>query len=203
MLTELSITLFVLSALLILMACLKADRVRRWRESVNPSAPEIPDAAFVVARITLIGVAVACVVSGVQGLGVEDDSKWSDDELTSAVQGATEALDGSFTYGGPLDDGASVDFGGEYAMKVEDEVVEHGGGDAPQYGVDAEFIGEATSDKARYRITADGAGTSFCMHVKRTHDGYIETVAPGLSGDSAVVKKPKYTFAVSSRTGEC
>ncbi|MGP4088209.1 hypothetical protein [Streptomyces sp. KR55] len=203
MLTKLSVILFILSAVLVAMACVKADRVRSWRESLNPSAPDIPDGAFVVARILLIGMAVGGVVSGFQGLAVEDDSKWSDDELTSAVRGATTALDGSFTYGDPLEGDAPADFEGEYAMKVEDEVVEHGGGDAPQFGVDAALTGETTSDEAYYRITASGAGTSFCMHVKRTHEGYIETVAPGLSGDAAVVKEPKYTFAVSSRVGEC
>jgi hypothetical protein len=197
------VILFVLAAILLLMACVKADRVRSWRESLNPSAPDIPDAAFVVARITLIGVAVGCVVTGVRGLGVEDGSKWSDDELKSAVAGATTELDGSFTYGGPLDDGEPADFDGEYARTVEDEIAEHGGGDAPGYGVDAELSGTATADEAHYLITADGAATSFCMHVKRVHDGYIETVVPGLSGDDAAVKEPKYSFAVTSRAGEC
>jgi hypothetical protein len=41
------------------------------------------------------------------------------------------------------------------------------------------------------------------MHVKRAHDGYVETVAPGVSGDAATGKEPKYMFAVSSRVGEC
>ncbi|HZF87358.1 hypothetical protein [Streptomyces sp.] len=203
MLTKLSVFLFVLAALLLLMACVKADRVRGWRESLNPSAPDIPDAAFVVARLALLGVAVGCVVTGVRGLGVEDASKWSDDELKSAVAGATAALDGSYTYGGPLDDGEPVDFDGEYTRTIEDEIAEHGGGDAPGDGVDAELTGTATADEARYRITASGSGTSFCMHVKRVHKGYIETVVPGLSGDDAVVKEPKYTFTVSSRAGEC
>ncbi|WP_409469336.1 hypothetical protein [Streptomyces sp. HC307] len=203
MLTKLSVILFVLSAVLVAMACVKADRVRAWRESLNPSAPEVPDVAFVVARIILVGVAVGGVVVGIQGLTVEDDSKWSDNELTSAVRGATEALDGSFTYGSSLEGDAPADFEGEYATNIEDEVVEHGGGDAPQFGVEAAVTGQTTSDEAYYRITASGAGVSFCMHVKRTHEGYIETVAPGLSGDAAVVKEPKYTFAVSSRVGEC
>ncbi|MFI8950812.1 hypothetical protein ACIGO6_30360 [Streptomyces sp. NPDC053750] len=201
--TGLTVFLFVLAALLVLMACIKADRVRSWRESLNPSAPELPDAAFVVGRVILVAMAVTCVVVGFQGLAVQDDGKWSDDELTSAVEGATRALDGSFTYGGPLEGDAPADFDGEYARKVEQEVVEHGGGDAPQLGVDAASVRPVESDRAQYRITADGADTAFCMDVKRTHAGYIETVAPGLSGDAAAVKLPKYTFAVSSRTGDC
>jgi hypothetical protein len=34
---------------------------------------------------------------GFQGRAAEDDVHWSDDELTSAVQAATESLDGGFT----------------------------------------------------------------------------------------------------------
>ncbi|WP_416531594.1 hypothetical protein [Streptomyces coelicoflavus] len=48
------IFLFVLAALLVLMACIKADRVRSWRESLNPSAPDLPGVAFVVGRAVLI-----------------------------------------------------------------------------------------------------------------------------------------------------
>ncbi|MFD7065009.1 hypothetical protein [Streptomyces sp. NPDC059906] len=202
-LTGLTIFLFVLAALLVLMAVIKADRVRSWRESLNPSAPDLPDGAFVVGRAILIVMAVICVVVGFQGLAVQDNGEWSGDELMSAVEGATQALDGSVTHGGPLDGDAPADFDGEYARKVEQEVVEHGGGDAPQLGVDAASVGPAVPDEAQYRITANGADTAFCMDVKRTRDGYIETVAPGLSGDAAAVQLPKYTFAVSSRTGDC
>jgi hypothetical protein len=87
-------------------------------------------------------------------------------------------------------------------VKIEQEIAEHGG-DAPGHGVTAEVTGTPTANEAHYRITADGAGTSFCMHVKRAHDGYVETVAPGVSGDAATVKEPKYLFAVSSGVGEC
>ncbi|MEV5433245.1 hypothetical protein [Streptomyces sp. NPDC052701] len=201
--TGLTIFMFVLSALLILMACIKADRVRSWRESVNPSAPDIPDAAFTVARIVLVVMAVVNVVLGFRGLAAQDTMDWSDEELTSAVEGATEALDGDVMYGDSLGTDSQADLDGDYARKVEDEIVEHGGGDAPGFGVDAAVVGRAMTDRARYRITASGAGKAFCMHVERTHDGYIETVAPGLSGDAAAVKLPKYTFEVSTRAGEC
>ncbi|MFC7938647.1 hypothetical protein ACFU2J_20820 [Streptomyces sp. NPDC057387] len=70
-------------------------------------------------------------------------------------------------------------------------------------GVAAASVGPAMSDQGEYRITADGADAVFCMDVKRTHEGYIETVTPGFSGDAAVVKRPKYTYAVSSPPGDC
>lgn len=199
--TGMATVTFVLSGLLILMACVKADRVRSWRESWNPSAPDVSDGAFVAARFLLVAMAVGGVVVGVQGLKVQDDVGWSDDELTSAVKGATASLDGSTVHGGPFEADSPADFEGEYAIKVEQEIVEYGDGGAPQFGVDAELAGEPTADQARYAITADGAGAWFCMDVKRTHTGFIETVAPG--GLGRTVKLPKFTYAVSSRTGEC
>ncbi|MEU3661361.1 hypothetical protein AB0E77_16620 [Streptomyces sp. NPDC032940] len=202
-LTGMTVFIFVLAALLLLMACAKADRVRSWRASLNPSAPDLPDAAFTAARVVLVVVAVVAVVIGIQGIAVQDDTGWSEDELTSAVEGATRALDGSSVHGGPLDGDTPADFDGEYATTVEQEVVEHGGGDAPQLGVHATLTGSTTSDEAHYRITADGTGASFCMHVERTLTGWADTVAPGLSGDAAAVKLPEFTFAVSSRTGDC
>ncbi|MFJ5264633.1 hypothetical protein ACIQAC_29665 [Streptomyces sp. NPDC088387] len=45
---------FALAAVMLAAACIPADRVRGWRESVNPSAPELPDSAFVVARIVFV-----------------------------------------------------------------------------------------------------------------------------------------------------
>ncbi|MEU3897704.1 hypothetical protein [Streptomyces sp. NPDC045251] len=62
--TELSVITFVLAAVLIGMACVKADRVRSWRESLNPSAPEVPDSAFVAARVLFVVMAAACVWVG-------------------------------------------------------------------------------------------------------------------------------------------
>ncbi|WP_314414843.1 hypothetical protein [Streptomyces sp. DSM 40484] len=200
--TAMIVFIFVLCALLILMACIKADRVRSWRESLNPSAPEIPDAGFTVARLILVALAVVGMIIAFQGITAQDSGGWSDEELTSAVEGATDALDGSFAHGVSLEVDTPADFGGTYARKVEDAVVEHGGGDAPQFGVDAAVTGK-TSERAQYRITASGAVASFCMHVQRTHAGYIETVVPGIPGDAGVVKRPKYTFEVSSRAGEC
>ncbi|MEW1872464.1 MULTISPECIES: hypothetical protein [Streptomyces] len=67
-LEKLSVFCLVLAAVLLAMACVKADRVRAWRESFNPSAPEVPDSAFVVARLTLVTMAVFMIVVGVRGL---------------------------------------------------------------------------------------------------------------------------------------
>lgn len=203
MLTELNILLLGLSAVLLGMACVKADRVRAWRAGINPSATELPDSAFTVARTLFVVMAGLGVYTAVQGFGVSDDSQWSDDELTSAVQGATAALDGSFTYGDPLED-ASADFDGDaYVTTLEDEIVEHGGKDAPGFGVDAALSSTTGSDGASYLVTADGASKSYCVVLRRAHSGNVETVAPGLSGDAAKVVRPKYTFAVSNRAGTC
>lgn len=199
MLTQLSVILFVLAALLLLMACVKADRVRGWRQSLNPSAPEIPDAAFFVARLLLIGTAVACVVSGVQGLGVEDDSKWSDDELKSAVEQATYELDGSLyrvdESGEPL-----VHFQ-DYEGLIEREVVENGGGDAPQDGVDAAPLGTNTDADAYFRVTANGAGDEFCTHVKRVRSKKDDYTPPGL--DEGTYTQFAYRLTVKTQQGAC
>ena len=45
-LTELNVIGLILSAVLLAMACVKADRVRAWRTGVNPSAEELSDASF-------------------------------------------------------------------------------------------------------------------------------------------------------------
>ncbi|GEC06384.1 hypothetical protein SSP24_40390 [Streptomyces spinoverrucosus] len=199
MLTELSITLFVLSALLILMACLKADVIRRWRESVNPSAPEIPDAAFVVARITLIGVAVACAVSGVQGLGVEDDLKWSDDELKSAVNQATYELDG-YLY--RVDEsGEPVAVTDDYETLIESEVVENGGGDAPQGGVAAEPAAGNSGTDAYFNVSGNGTDAEFCTHIKRVRSKQDDYTPPGL--DEGTWTQLAYRLTVTTREGAC
>ncbi|NMO37623.1 hypothetical protein HG826_29360 [Streptomyces sp. GMY01] len=198
-------TSFILSALLVAMACVKASRVRAWRTSINPSASEVSDSSFAVARVLLLAMAALGVYTGFHNLAVADNGTWSDDELTSAVQGATQELNGSFEYGDPYDDGtAPADFDGEFATKLEDEITEHGGGDAPGYGVDASLTGPTTGTEASYRVTASGAGKTFCMHVTRKHtDDDADTVAPGLPGDKAQVTMPVYTYGVSSRVGEC
>ncbi|WP_405619818.1 hypothetical protein [Streptomyces sp. NBC_00076] len=202
-LTKLNILGLLLAAVFLGMACVRSQRVRAWRAAVNPSAEEVPDSAFTVARVTFVALAGICVYMAVQGFGVSDDASWDDSELTSAVNGATDALDGSFTYGDPNEDATTEFDGDEYATTIEEEIVEHGGGDAPQYGADAALTGPPLSGQASYRITANGANNSYCVRVTRTHSGDVETVAPGLPGDQAAVTMPKYTYAVSSQAGEC
>ena len=201
MLTRLSVILFVLAAILLLMACVKADRVRSWRESLNPSAPALPDAAFVVARITLIGVATGCVVMGVRGLGVEDGSKWSDDELRSAVEQATHELDG-FLYRTD-ESGEPLVFLHEYDTLIETEVTENGGGDAPQDGVDASPLGTNTDADAYFTVTANGAGTEFCTHVKRVRSKEDDYTPPGIMGGEGTYTELGYRLTVTTREGAC
>ncbi|MFF9154016.1 hypothetical protein ACF1AB_17495 [Streptomyces sp. NPDC014846] len=127
--TQLNVLGLVLSAVLLAMACVRADRVRGRRTSVDPPAPEIPDAAFVVARVVLVTPAGLGVHTAVQGFGVSDDASWNDSELTNAVHRATDEPDGyrfrTDEAGGPLhfDD---------YASPIEDKVVHEAGGDAPR-----------------------------------------------------------------------
>ncbi|MFJ4583219.1 hypothetical protein [Streptomyces echinatus] len=111
---SMTVLLFVLSAILVAMACVRADRVRAWWESLNPSATELPDSAFVVARITFLTLAAFGVYYGFQSVSLADGMAWSDDELASAVSGATDSLDGEVVYAGPHE-GVPTVFDGEYA----------------------------------------------------------------------------------------
>ncbi|MEU6918147.1 hypothetical protein [Streptomyces olindensis] len=198
----LTVFIFVLSALLILMACIKADRVRSWRESANPSAPEIPDSAFTAARVLLVVMAVAGVVVGFQGIAAEDNVGWSDDELTSAVEGATTALDGSSQYGEIHASDADFD-ADAYATTIEGEIVEHGGGDAPQSGVDAAPEATGNANEVNYTIRASDAELSFCMQVTRTRSKEGDYEPPGVAGGPGTVTVPSYKFAVTTHKGEC
>ncbi|MFF5370649.1 hypothetical protein [Streptomyces sp. NPDC013187] len=200
MLTQLSIILFVLAALLLLMACVKAQRVRSWRESLNPSAPEVPDAAFVVARIVLIAMAAVCAVMGFRGLGLQDRWKWSDDELKSAVEQATYELDG-FLY--------RVDESGEpvvriyeYEALVESEVVENGG-DAPQDGVAASAADGNTDADAYFTVSANGADAEFCVHIERVRSKEDDYTPPGITGGEGTYTELGYRLTVTSREGAC
>ncbi|MFG2540759.1 hypothetical protein ACGFU4_36515 [Streptomyces sp. NPDC048511] len=191
------VLLLVLAAGLVAMGCVKADRVRRWRRSFNPSAPELPDSAFVAARVVLFGMAGVGVFSAFQFMAVVADAEWSDDELSSAVSQATEELNGTSRFG---DDSG---FDEESATMIEDEVVEHGGGGAPQSGVDA---GPAPLNKpsgADYTVQAAGADAAFCVHVVRTRSKDGDYEPPGIAGNPGTVTVPSYDFAVTSRKGAC
>ncbi|MFC8231123.1 hypothetical protein [Streptomyces sp. NPDC057287] len=191
----------VLAVGLVAMGCVKADRVRGWRESFNPSAPDIPDSAFVAARVVLFGMAGVGVFTAFQFLDVVADAEWSDDELAGAVSQATEELDGTSRFGDIFGDDSGFDQ--EIAKMIEEEVVENGDGGAPQSGVDA---GAAASNKpsdAEYTVTASGADAAFCVHVVRTRSKDGDYEPPGVAGGPSSVTVPEYDFAVTSREGEC
>ncbi|WP_461063057.1 hypothetical protein [Streptomyces pseudoechinosporeus] len=202
-LTKMNVLTLVLSAVLLAMACIKADRIRAWRAGINPSAEELPDAFFVVARVALVAMAGTGIYLSVQGFGVSDDTSWDDSELTSAVQGATNALDGSSGFGDIYAEDTDTRWIDEYATTIEDEVVEHGGGDAPQYDVYATPAASNTASEARYRVTASGAGTAFCLDVTRTRSKDGDYEPPGIAGGQGTVTVPSYDFAVTSREGAC
>ncbi|WP_051947617.1 hypothetical protein [Streptomyces scabiei] len=69
-LTQLTVLGLILSVVLLAMACVNADWVRAWRSRINPSAEELPDSAFTVARITLITIAGMGIYLAVQSFGV-------------------------------------------------------------------------------------------------------------------------------------
>lgn len=195
------VLLLVLAAGLVAMGCVKADRVRRWRRSFNPSAPELPDSAFVAARVVLFGMAGVGIFSAFQFMAVVADAEWSDDELSSAVSQAAEELNGTSRFGDIFGDDSGFDE--ESATMIEDEVVEHGGGGAPQSGVDA---GPAPLNKpsgADYTVQAAGADAAFCVHVVRTRSKDGDYEPPGIAGNPGTVTVPSYDFAVTSRKGAC
>ncbi|MEU1215980.1 hypothetical protein ACFYSH_04370 [Streptomyces sp. NPDC005791] len=195
------VVVFVLATGLVAMGCVKADRIRGWRESFNPSAPELSGSAFVAARVVLFGMAGIGVFSAFQLMAVSADAEWSDDELSSAVSQATAELDGTSRLGEIFGDDSG--FNQEFAKMIEEEVVENGGGGAPQSGVDA---GAAASNKpsdADYTVMASGADAAFCVHVVRTRSKDGDYEPPGVAGGAGSVTIPKYDFAVTSREGEC
>ncbi|KOV93140.1 hypothetical protein [Streptomyces sp. NRRL B-3648] len=197
---SMTVLLFLVSAAVIAMACVRANRVRAWREALNPSAPEIPDSSFTVARVVLLAMAALGIYYGFHSISLADDAAWSDDELTSAVSGATDDLDGDTLYAGPYED-PSLGSDGDYGLKIEDAVAEHGGGDAPGFGVDAETTAPSASHEAYYTVTADGTPAAFCLHVRMTRDKSGDYDAPGIVGKP--YPQRAYVFRVTSGTGEC
>ncbi|WP_367320482.1 hypothetical protein [Streptomyces sp. HUAS ZL42] len=199
-LTKLNILGLVLSAVLLAMACVKADRVRAWRAEINPSAEELPDSAFVVARVILITLAGIGIYQCVQGFGVADDMDWDDSELTSAVQQTTDDLDG-YTYfvdltGNPF-------YFDDYATLLEDKVVRYGGGDAPQMGVDASPADTNTDTDAYFTLTASGADAAFCTHIERARSKEHDYTPPGIAGGEGKFTYPGYRLTVTTRDGAC
>lgn len=198
-LTKLNLLGLVLSAVLLAMACVKADRVRAWRTSVNPSAPDLPDSAFVAVRLIFLSLAGIGVYMTVHGFGVSDDVSWSDGELTSAVRQATDDLDG-YTF--QADESGPLSFS-DYESLIEDKVIEYGGGDAPEYGVTVEPADGNTADTASFTVTAHGAGNAFCTHMERTRSKKDDYTPPGITGGEGTLTYLGYRLSVSEREGEC
>ncbi|MFJ6899088.1 hypothetical protein [Streptomyces hokutonensis] len=199
-LNETNVAVLVLAAVLVAMACVKADRIRAWREGVNPSAPAVPDGAFVLARVVLLSIASAGVYSAVQGFGVADDLSWSESELTSAVRGATDDLDGFAYQVDPL--GAPLAFD-DYASLIVDKVTENGGGEAPATGVHAEPSDADTDADAHLTVTANGVDKAFCAHVVRDRSKKDDDTPPGAAGAGGTLTLAGYRLTVTTREGAC
>ncbi|MCX5440014.1 hypothetical protein OHB53_16220 [Streptomyces sp. NBC_00056] len=192
---------FGVAVLLLLAACVKSDRVRGWRHSLNPSAPDLPDAAFVVGRVVFLIMAGVMVFEGFDLLRVSADSGWSDDELTSAVHQATDGLDG-WMY---RDDGLTTDsaYFDDYASLLEDKVIQYGGGGAPQSGVDAGPADTNTDTDAYFTVQADGTDAVFCTHIERTRRAKDDYTPPGIAGGEGTITERAYQLAVTSKEGPC
>ncbi|WBO63483.1 hypothetical protein [Streptomyces camelliae] len=178
---------------------MKSDRVRSWRETLNPSAPPVSNTDFVIARALLLGMAAIGIYYGFQGAHMSADGQWSSAELTSAVRSATDDLDGDSTYSPYEDEAAELSAG--YAVTIEDAIAEHTGSHAPRSAIDATPTGSGASNESHYTITADGTDASFCIRVKALRDKSGDYEAPSIAGGSSTQRK--YVFRVTSAEGEC
>ncbi|MEU2224702.1 hypothetical protein [Streptomyces sp. NPDC018347] len=82
-------------------------------------------------------------------------------------------MGGGTAYAGPHEN-APVDFDGEYALRVRDEVAAHGGADAPDQGVDATLTDPDASDEADCTFTVT-------RHEDECRLGVI-AIRPGMCG---------------------
>ncbi|MEU8971542.1 hypothetical protein AB0D11_20115 [Streptomyces monashensis] len=199
-LDKLNVLLLIGAAVLLAMACVKADRLRAWRESINPSAPEVPDSAFAVARVVLVTMAGIGFFTAVRGFGVSDGMSWNDHELTSAVQQATDDLDG---YRFTADDSGTSAYFADYASLLEEKVTRYGGADAPASGVTTTPSAADTDDDANLTVTADGADASFCTHIERGRSPKDDYTPPGIGGGEGALTYRGYRLMVTTRSGEC
>jgi hypothetical protein len=199
-LNQLNVLGLVLAAVLVAMACVKSDKVRSWRANVNPSAPDLPDSAFVAARVLFLSLAGIGVYLAIQGFGVSDDGSWSDDELTGAVQRATDDLNG-YTFQAD-DAGTPLPFT-DYASLIEDKVIQYGGGDAPEYGVSVDPAETNTPAKSSITVTADGTDAAFCTHLNRARSPQDDYTPPGITGGEGTLTYQGYRLTTSLGKGEC
>ncbi|MEU8031466.1 hypothetical protein AB0C13_22965 [Streptomyces sp. NPDC049099] len=199
-LDKLNVLGLVVSAVLLAMACVKADRVRSWRSNINPSAPELPDAAFVAARVLFVTLAAIGIYTAIQGFGVSDDTSWDDSELTSAVQQAVDDLDG-YTFTAD-DSGTPLSFD-DYTSLLKDKVVQYGGGDAPQTGVTVTPADTDTYDDAHLTVTAAGTDAAFCTRIERTRSKKDDYTPPGITGGEGSLTYRGYRLSATTQKGEC
>ncbi|MEU6659918.1 hypothetical protein [Streptomyces sp. NPDC046821] len=192
---------FGIAGVLLLAACVKADRVRGWRQSLNPSAPDLPDAAFVVGRGIFLIMAAVMVFEGFNLVRISADSEWSDAELASAVRQAADDLDGW----GYLDDGLTADsaYFDSYESLLEGKVIQYGGGGAPESGVGAGPAGANTDTDAYFMVRANGADAAFCTHIVRTRTPKNDYTPPGIAGGEGTITQRAYRLAVTSKLGAC
>ena len=69
-LDQLSVLGLILAAVLLLMACVKTDRVRAWRARFNPRGEELPDSAFITTRILFVLMAGLMIYMAIDGFAV-------------------------------------------------------------------------------------------------------------------------------------
>ncbi|WP_338701160.1 hypothetical protein V2W30_29245 [Streptomyces sp. Q6] len=198
-----AIACFALAAVVVAMACVRADWIRSLRRRTHPSGDELPTAAFVVARVLLLTMAALCVWQGAQLTAMDGDGEWSDDELTNAVTRSTDDLDGYwYRVSNLTGDTPSFD---DYATLIEDTVIRYGGGGAPQSGVTATPTSADPSTDGDFTVEADGTDHAYCLHVERARYKKQDHTPPGLAGaeSSDKYKQLAYRLTVTSRNGKC
>ncbi|WP_159038242.1 hypothetical protein [Streptomyces sp. WM6386] len=146
--------------------------------------------------------ACICFWQGLAGIDLSSEKSWSDDELSSAVEGATDDLDG-YTYqldqsGDPL----YPEFE-EYEDLIGNTVVQYRGDDAPKGDVYAERASYSTDADAQLTVTASGTDAAFCVHVERIRSKKDDYTPPGITGGEGGLTYPGYRLAVTSRGGAC
>lgn len=199
--TGMAVFLFFLAALLLTMACVKADWVRSVRRRTYPSGEELPGSAFAVLRVVLLVMAALCIWQGAGAVAMSADSEWSEDELDNAVTRTTSDLDG-WMY---RDDGYSTDsaYFDDYESLLRDKVVRYGGGGAPETGVAVTAAPTNTDTDAYFTLSASGTSATFCTHIERTRSKKDDNEVPPIAGGKVTHTERAYVLGVSSRSGEC
>ena len=93
-LTKLNVLGLALSAVLLAMACVKADRVRAWRAGINPSAESCPTPPSSSHASSSWRWPASASARPSRTSASWDGMSWDDSEPTSAVRQATDDLDG-------------------------------------------------------------------------------------------------------------